>query len=347
MKYIRIFEPGSQINTLSMLRKSIIRNPKIKIRFPNRIHMTPIDCNRFGFGMPGGGGIGFAIDIKNNLEIYSSSKIQINTNRRKSIPLILHYFRVMKKILQFRSNLSFKLEISPKLEQHIGLGSSVSIACAVIFGINKMFGDPLSIDEMRMLIANNFVEEYKNKVTRGLETGVGTSVILRGGISVIGGDIVELFHRRIPNEYVILLINPGTRRPESNKPESQDMLDRTFFLDSSYRYIKSYNILMDIIPALDKGDFITAGKFIWDIQYSGTHLSMIQSYEGFGQKIYNILGIMRKVGIEICGLSSVGPAIYGLVIMKRQKKVYQIMKHYFPDLKMSIERPNNNGIIIL
>lgn len=344
MSRVETFEPGSQINTLGLCRKSAVRCPELKIRFPCRIHMTPIDCNRFGFGKPGGGGLGFAIDMMNTLIISQSSKLQIEANRPKDMPLVLHYFRMMQKILLFEQDFHFNLSVSNLVRQHFGLGSSVSVACAVVFGINKVFGEPLSIEEIRHLIAYNFVEEFKGKIAQGLETGVGTSVILRGGISVIGGKIIEVFHRLFPHGYSVLLIDPKTNRPESDKPESQDMLNRTFFLDTSYRYAKSYNTLMDIIPALYEGDLRTVGDYIWDIQYSGTHLSMIQSYEDFGRKIYETLACLRKTGAEICGLSSVGPAIYSVVQEEKRDQIIQTIHSRLPNVGITPVKPNNQGI---
>ena len=347
MNDIEIFEPGTRINILNMSYEYKPKLQNLNIKFPNRIHMTPFDCNRFDFGKPGGGGVGFAIDIENYLNISDAAELKVTTNRTNDSPLIFHYVRVMEAILKYQMSYHFDLIVSDSVQQHFGIGSSVSVACAVIFGINKMFGDPLSIEEMRHLIAHNFVEEYKGKVTYGLETGVGTSVILKGGLSVIGGELVEVYHRPIPPGYTIMLADPQTKRPESDKPESKEMLNRTFFLDSSYRYIKAYNVLMDIIPAFYNWNLKIIGDYFWDIQYSGTHISMIQSYENFGGKIYDTLGYLRNSGIILCGLSSVGPAIYAVFEEEKEPLIIQEIKSRLPYLKVKFVCPNNNGIEIV
>ena len=341
------FEPGTEIQDLGMVRETSLELREIQIRFPNRIHMTPIDCNRFGFGEPGGGGIGFAIDLGSTLRISTSRHLEVEVSRPTDIPLMVHYSRVMQQVLNTRQEFHFSLHMANTVKQHFGLGSSVSVACAVVFGINKMFRDPLSVDEMRRLIAHNFVEEFEGEVSRGLETGVGTSVILKGGIAVIANGIVEVFRRPFPQGYAVLLVDPRTSRPESNRPESEDMLRRTFHLDGSYRYTKAYDILMDIIPAIDAGDFRKVGDYVWDIQFSGTHLSMIQSYEAFGEQIYKTLGILRGAEAAVCGLSSVGPAIYAICLDEMKDAIAESVVQQCERVSVMEVRANNNGICVV
>jgi len=313
MDNIVSFQPGAEINTLGLARDAKWAHSSIRIGFPSRIHGTPIDCNRFAFGRPGGGGLGFAIATGNILSAERSSALQIQSSNPVHLPVVAHYARVMQSVLGVQVNLAIEIQMAKLTRQHFGLGSSVCLACALVFAINKMCAEPLSVDEMRLLIAHNFVEEFRGRVTRGLETGVGTSVAFRGGISVVADGIVEVFHRDFPAGFDIVLVDPKTTRPNSDQPESEEMLRRTFFLDGSYRYTKAYDVLMNIIPALHNGDFETFGEYLWDIQFSGTHLSMIQSYENYGKKIYETLGCLRENGAVACGLSSVGPAIYAIV----------------------------------
>ena len=341
------FAPGENINTLDLVCQVKSKLSEISIQFPSRIHITPIDCNRFGFGKPGGGGIGFAIYLPNQLDISISCETKVESNSVKHGILVMHYFKLMQTILQTELSFHFNLNLYDMMTQHFGLGSSVCVACATIFGLNEIFGSPLSIEEIRSLVAYNFVEEYNGKLTRGLETGVGTSVILRGGISVIANEIVEVFHRFFPENYSILLINPKTTRPKSDQPESEDMLKRTFFLDASYRYIKAYDVLMDIIPALHYGDFKKVGEYIWDIQFSGTHLSMIQSYEGYGRKIYDVLGFLKGNGADVCGLSSVGPLIYAICEKSSKEALLIALESYNNEIEFREVDPNNTGIKVI
>lgn len=338
------FAPGENINTLGLARQVENQLSGISIQFPSRIHITPIDCNRFGFGKPGGGGIGFAVDLPNQLNISLSCETKVESNSVKHGLLVTHYIKLMQTILQTELSFHVDLNLHDMMTQHFGLGSSVCVACATIFGLNKIFGSPLLIEEIRSLVAYNFVEEYGGMLTRGLETGVGSSVVLRGGISVIADEIVEVFHRPFPESHSVLFVDPKTTRPKSDQPESEDMLERTFFLDESYRYIKAYNVFMDIIPALHRGDFKRFGEYVWDIQFSGTHLSMIQSYEEYGRKIYDMLGFLRRNGAEACGLSSVGPLIYAICEKGSKETLLAALESYDRDIEFREVDPNNSGI---
>ena len=259
--------------------------------------------------------------------------------------IVTHYVRLMEKVLQVEFRVELSLTLSDLMSQHFGLGSSVCVACAVMWGMNRLCGDPLTLEQLRLLIAHNFVEKCQGGLSRGLETGVGTSVVFRGGISVVADQIVEVFHRPFPDGYSVLIIDPATSRPEMDKPESEDMLERTFFLDGSYRYTKAYNILMDVIPALHSGDLRSFGAHVWDIQFSGTHLSMIQSYEGFGRKIYDVLGTLRASGAVICGISSVGPAIYCVCESADRANIEaDLRRRYGSEMPIHRVGVNNTGI---
>jgi len=339
------FRPGEHVIDLGLRRTARLSLSEVAVSFPNRIHMTPLDCNRFGFGKPGGGGIGFAIETGNRLSVRVSDQSAVHADRPEDGPLVLHYHRVFQTMVCCSSECVFDLRVPSLVRQHFGLGSSVAVACAVFYSMNKLYGEPFSTQEMRLLIGHNFVEEYQGLVTRGLETGVGTSTILRGGVSVVANELVELLNRPFPEGFSLLLVDPRTERPDTDKPESEAMLRRTFFLDASYRYIKAYDLLMDMLPALHHGDLKRLGDYIWDIQFSGTHLSMIQSYECRGRQIYDVLTVLREAGSEVCGLSSVGPAIYAICRRERKPEIVSALSAQCGNT-VTVEEivPDNKGV---
>jgi len=339
------FEPGENLDTLGIEMSASLLRKNLVVGFPSRIHVTPVDCNRFAFSKPGGGGIGFAIDLPNKLKIAPAASVGIRSSIQHYDHIVNHYIKLMEKVLHVELRIELSLSLSELMSKHFGLGSSVCVACAVMWSINRLCGNPLTLEQLRLLIAHNFVEECQGRLSRGLETGVGTSVIFRGGISVIADQIIEVFHRPFPEGYSVLIVDPVTSRPEMDKPESEDMLERTFFLDSSYRYTKAYNILMDVIPALNSGDLRVFGEYVWDIQFSGTHLSMIQSYEAFGRKIYDVLSTLRASGAMICGISSVGPAIYCVCESKNLANIEaDLNRRYGGEISKHLVAVNNTGI---
>jgi beta-ribofuranosylaminobenzene 5'-phosphate synthase len=306
-----LFDPGELISTLDMECEKCPTIDSVKVTFPNRIHISPIDCNRFDFGKAGGGGIGFAVKMDNHLEMSTSDTDKITADPI-FVPLIKHYIFLVKRLFNYSGGFRVNCRIAKTVFQHSGLGSSIAVACSVLQTANFIFGNPIQIDSLRKLIATNFVESCNGKVVRGLETGVGSCNILRGGLSVVGDDVASAYHTNRLNELPVVLLMPNTQRPDMDKPESIDMLKRSLLLDSSYRYTRAYRIIMDIIPAIEKNDLDTVGNVVWDFQFAGTHISMIQAYLDGGIKIYETLNLARQFGGSIVGMSSVGPLVYAI-----------------------------------
>jgi predicted sugar kinase len=309
MSKLDSFDPGENLVLYSTPRRTSPKCESVVVRFPGRIHVTPIDCNRFDFGKAGGGGMGFAVEMDNRLHMRVSTR-DVTTGEDIHKPLLHHYMALIKRLFIYDGGLEVKSEISNLMLQHFGLGSSVAIATACMQGANVLFESPLPREEIRRLVASNFVEVYNGRLCRGLETGVGTYVILNGGLAIIADEIVPLYSTSTLNGLPVVLVVPAATRPEAEKPESLEMLQRSLVLDSSYRYTRAYRMVMDIVPALDRDDLRSVGDVIWDFQFSGTHQSMIQAYQDGGLEIVKTLTILRKAGGTIVGMSSVGPAIY-------------------------------------
>ena len=66
------FLPGESIHTMGLEKdyKLSQASGKVKVVTPGRIHLTVLDMNRFAPNRPGGGGVGFA------LQIYCSAEVE-------------------------------------------------------------------------------------------------------------------------------------------------------------------------------------------------------------------------------------------------------------------------------
>jgi len=282
----------------------------IKIKFPSRIHMTPIDCNRFDFGKPGGGGYGFGIDADNYVttSLSKNDHVEVDSNQ---LPVVKHFMFIMKNIFNYNEGIKLQVSLDKNTKQHFGLGSTAMLSCAVIWSINGLFGWSLSKEECRSILTDNFCEGYQGThLLKGLDTGVGPYIAFNGGFVILSDNAEVIFNDKMPEEYDVVLIDNNCKRVDTDLPESIDMLNRSRDLDSYYRYYKSYIILMDIIPAIRARDWKTFGKHNLEFQYAGTHLSMIQGYDDGGIKIYSDINACMENGAIITGLSSVGPAIF-------------------------------------
>ena len=77
-------------------------------------------------------------------------------------------------------------------------------------------------------------------------------------------------------------------------------------LDYRDRALKSYLVLMDLIPALERGDLGAIGDVIWEIEFRGSKRAEVEHH---GFEIYRYMAALREAGLEFVGMSSVGPSI--------------------------------------
>ncbi|MBD3351046.1 MAG: hypothetical protein GF364_06130 [Candidatus Lokiarchaeota archaeon] len=306
----KLFEPHENINLIKVPAKPIkLLGKKVNCNYPNRIHISPIDCNRFNFGEPGGGAIGFAVKSSNFIEIELSNKTEYFGPSEQS-PIALRAIHLMYKFLNIKEKLSIKLSLSPEVTSHVGLGSNACLMAATCQSINALYDSPLSIRSIMQIIGHNFAESYMQKCVLGLDTGLAPSVVILGGFNLVSMNSVIVWHDDFSFLKKILIIKPNIDRPKFDGSEDEVMLNRSFYEDSKARGYKSYEILMDLIPAIIDKDTKKIGEIIWNIQFSGTHLSMIQKYGSYGAEMYSLLGKLKTLGAEILGLSSVGPSIF-------------------------------------
>lgn len=196
------------------------------------------------------------------------------------------------------------------MSSHCGLGSNAIIQSSILFAINKLFNKPFNDEEIRFLIAANFAESDDGVCCPGLETGLASAILAYGGFNLVGDQIVHIWQHPFGCSKKVYLAKLDIPRPQYSGSEDDDMLARSLREDLNHRGIRSYNIIMDLIPAVSEGNLKKIGDCIWDIQFGGTHLSMIQSYGHKGAEMYDFICNARYSGIEIVGMSSVGPVFF-------------------------------------
>lgn len=339
----KFFNPGENIKLLGNKIKAKIAHRSVACKFPLRIHVTPIDCNRFAYGKPGGGGIGFAVDSNNSLNIKFSNELKINGPNNK-LKIIEHCIKIAQKLFDADDIFSVDLQLDSIIKEHSGFGSSAIIMTALLACFNQLYGNPLDNNMLRRLIGNNFVEQSDNMLSLGLETGVGPQVVLNGGIAVLADDLRVIYSGIFLPKYHVALIDSMGQRPAFDGPERDSELLDAFSQDASFRFIKSYLILMDFIPALYNNDIVGISKFLWPIQFGGCHNSMLSDYIDFGSEILSTMTFFKQNHIHLVGMSSVGPTIYAIhedkecltSICERIGKPYVISKVNNEKLKIEI-----------
>lgn len=143
---------------------------EIILRAPCRIDVGLIDFSALKYTDENdykAGEMSFAGDAYTWVKVKLIDKgIKIKSDRPE---FVKHYALLIKQSTNYEGG--FEIETKSHPFRHVGFGSSAIMAETTAYAINYLLGSPLSFEELRKLVAYNFVEESdkdKNKLFPGL-----------------------------------------------------------------------------------------------------------------------------------------------------------------------------------
>ncbi|MDD1718493.1 MAG: GHMP kinase [Methanoregulaceae archaeon] len=313
------FRPGEQKKTLWLKKKyplSLLKGP-VTVRAPARIHLTVLDMNRFAPNRPGGGGIGFAIQLYCTATVECiPAGLEIDYSRES---IIRHFVSVFSETVGYTGG--FRITAQDHQHKHVGLGSTSTIMIALATALNRAVGSPLTPDQLRLLIGNNYVEETADgMIVSGFETGVGPAVSIHGGMVVMGDELSLVYHHPFAEGKNVFIIIPSSEISSAGDKEFDLLMNKARMLDYRDRELKAYLAIMDLIPALERGDLKKAGDVIWEIEFRGSKRAEVEHHSF---ELYHYMSHLRESGLEFVGMSSVGPSI-AVITERNQADVEEI-----------------------
>jgi beta-ribofuranosylaminobenzene 5'-phosphate synthase len=334
------FKPGDQIRTLGLQKKYPLApvEGRVTVRSPARIHLTVLDMNRFAPARPGGGGIGFAIQLYCSVEVQClPTGLEIDYSRPA---LIRHFVEVFKAITGYEGG--FSIRARDHQHQHVGLGSTSTIMISLASALNYAVGSPLSPDQLRKIIGNNYVEETADgDVAFGFETGVGPAVSTHGGMAILGDELTLVYHHPFAAGKNVFVVIPPSDISSAGAKEFDLLMNRARALDYRDRELKTYFVLMDLIPAIEEDDLKKMGSIIWEIEFRGSKRAEVEHHSF---EIYHYMSRLREAGLEFVGMSSVGPSI-SIITVKDRSYVEQVVTDL--GLTIAVEtKVDNDGLSI-
>jgi beta-ribofuranosylaminobenzene 5'-phosphate synthase len=299
------FRPGEEIRTLG-LEGGYTLSPvtgTVTVRAPARIHLTVLDMNRFAPARPGGGGVGFAIQLYCSVEAGClPSGLEIDYSRPG---IISHFVKVFKAITGYTGG--FRIQARDHQRQHVGLGSTSTIMISLAHALNYLVGSPLSPDQLRLIIGNNYVEETADgTIAFGFETGVGPAVSTHGGMAIMGDELTLAYHHPFARGKNVFIVIPPSDISSAGAKEFDLLMNKARTLDYRDRELKTYLVLMDLIPAIEADSLERMGNIIWEIDFRGSKRAEVEHHSF---EIYHYMSRLREAGLEFVGMSSVGPSI--------------------------------------
>lgn len=334
------FNPGECIKTLGFEDNyDLVPLPgPVMTTAPARIHLTVLDMNRFAPDRPGGGGIGFAIQVYCSAEVEcTSSGFEIDYARE---PIIRHFVEVFRHTVGYEGG--FRITARDHEHKHVGLGSTSTVLVAVAHAMNAALGSPLTAHQIRLLIGHNYVEEtLEGQITPGFETGVGPAVATYGGMAVMGDELTLVSQRPFAEEKNVIIAIPPSDISSAGEREFDLLMNRARSLDYRDRELKAYLILMDLVPALERNDLERIGDIVWEIEFRGSKRAEVE-HHSFA--IYHYMSKIRDAGFEFVGMSSVGPSL-AIVTERSVEETGEFLRSI--GLEMAITtRVDNRGIQI-
>lgn len=292
---------------------------EVEVTVPARLHASVLDMNRFNTNRPGGGGIGFAVGVYFRARVRCTKRPEIVVRGQRPL-IVKHFAAVFKEILDYDGG--FEIDLTDHGRRHIGMGSSTGTMTAACIGINEVLGRPFNERELRRVLGFNACEESplsNSYLMRGFETGIGTMAGVNGGM-VLSSDDMELIHRvALPDTRAVIIVpdvpsleDEFTGKDTAAQSEVELLMRRARHLDSLQAGVKSQIILLDLLPAMVRGDLKGIGDAIFDLSFLGSKRAECEQHGMFGAPIYRLLGSLREIGAEVVGMSSVGPTIYAL-----------------------------------
>lgn len=358
------FEPGNQdfIYSFEMMGiepkevKTVDTYREVTVKVPARLHPTVLDMNRFNLNRPGGGGLGFAVEIFFHATVKAIKEPEIRVSGERQL-ITEHFGHAFKQILGYTGG--FEIDLMDHKRRHVGLGSSIGSMCAVILGMNEVLGRPFHGWELRRIMGFLACEESpinEQYLLPAFETGIGAMAGVNGGWIVASDDLTMVYRVPLPDTKAIIFIpdvksleDEFTGKETAAESEAELLLRRARHLDSMQAGTKAELVLLDMIPAMIRGDLEKIGDTLFDISYLGSKRAECEQHGAYGTPIYSYINAFRGMGVEIAGMSSVGPTLFALT---RKQDVYDRVMKYLKSQGVSDSRiietkvDNQGGTII-
>lgn len=340
-------KPGEFINKPEKRYEVNISEDKksIKVTSPCRVDVGLIDYSALKFTDTNdykAGEMSFAGDVYTTVEVTLIDEDEILIDGDRNL-LVEHIAKMMKGVTNYEGG--FKVKLDQHDHQHIGLGSSAIALQSVGLAINKLFGSPMTNEELRDLIAYNFVEEsdsVSELVFPGASTGGSFNTITNGGFVITSSDCQKIFHEDIPEDmrFVVGVPKVNVAGPEASETDVNCM--------SWERHNERVNaaksclwIMTEIMPYWVKGDYKKVGNAFYNYTFFGGKGMQMLFYRC---GLHDTLFALKEAGIDGGWMTSAGPS---LVAMTQDDNKTEIVKKIFKDRGFEtilVVKGDNHGV---
>ncbi|WP_406656191.1 beta-ribofuranosylaminobenzene 5'-phosphate synthase [Methanolobus sp. ZRKC2] len=278
----------------------------IRITSPSRLHLTLIDMNASWGRIDGGAGI--------SLE---SPHITISAEKSEAIEVIGESLLKERIEAAVRNVLpegqGIRIIIEEDMNTHVGLGSGTQASLSAAAAVNELYDLGMSVRDLAIAVG------------RGGTSGIGVASFESGGFIVDGGhrfsdkgsfspssasraDPAPVIFRHDFPDWNIVLALPDTQGAHDAK--EVDIFRKVCPIPLNEVQEVSHIILMKMMPSIIENDIESFGHAVNHIQSLGFKRHEVKLQH---QAVRDVMALMQESGAYGAGMSSFGPAVYGIV----------------------------------
>jgi beta-RFAP synthase len=233
------------------------------------------------------------------------------------------------------------IDVEGAPRQHVGLGTGTQLAMAVAAGLIAFRGGPqLDAPQLARLVG------------RGARSSIGIHGFGRGGLLMEAGksqseDIAPLVARvDLPEKWRFVVICPRGVSGLSGEAEREAFAQLA--PASAERWAKHYHqATEELLPAAAAGKFEDFGEALYEFGYNaGLGFARIQGGPFAGDRLTQMVRLIRRLGVRGVGQSSWGPTLFAL--LADQQSAFDFLdvlrrRADCEDLDLTIAGPDNQG----
>ena len=238
---------------------------------------------------------------------------------------------LLKKL---NSNAGFEIEIYKNIKPGSGIGSSAASSAGAVFGVNKLLGEPFSLQELVPFAMEG------EKLASGTAHADNVAPALLGGFTLVRSyDPLDIVKIDAPSALYATVVHPQI---EVKTSDARAVLKQNVTLKQSVTQLGN---LGGLISGLYTGDYELIGRSLHDEIAEPYRSILIPEFE-------NVKKIVLEAGALGSGISGSGPSIYALSKGKKiaeevGKAMASVYDNIEIDFDVHVSKVNANGIKII
>lgn len=241
---------------------------------------------------------------------------------------------VLAMLKETETDYGFEIEITKKIKPGSGIGSSAASSAGAVFGVNKLLGEPFSLNELVKFAMKG------EELASGAPHADNVAPALLGGFTLVKGyDPLEVIKLHSPREIYATVIHPQI---EVKTADARSVIKQTIPLKKA---IIQWGNLAGLVSALYTEDYELIGRCLHDEIVEPMRSPLIPGF-------HKVKEAAITAGALGGGISGSGPSIFALskgkeTAEKAAKAMAEIYKDFGVDYDIHVSKINTEGVKVL